>query len=226
MTVLTAVALVLTGVLLALAGVAVYRWDVAAAVNALGAFLLAAAPVSLLVLGDGALAPALPVWVVTAGVLHSVGMLGLYESTWWWDHLTHGVSAALVAAVVYAGLVVALPDPGVVSRSVAVAVVAVAGTMAVGVAWELVELVAREVGDRLDVDPVLVYYGRRDTVLDLVFDLVGALVVVGLDLRGFVPLAERSPGTTRAAILGATAALVVVLVVPTLLIARGDVSGP
>lgn len=226
MTGLTTVALGLQAVLLAFAGVAVYRGDVAAAVNTIGAALLAAVPVGLSVVADWPLGSVLAVWLATAGVLHSVGMLGSYESTWWWDHLTHGVSAALVAALVYAGLVAVLPDPGVVPRSVAVATVAVAGTMVVGVAWELVELVAREVGDRLDVDPVLVYYGRRDTALDLVFDLVGALVVVGVDLRVFVPLAERSPGTTRAALLGGTVALVVVLVVPTLLIARGDVSGP
>lgn len=189
--------------LLALVGVAVARRNVAAAVNAGGGLLLAAGAIALW-LDAGSLGPALPVWVTFAGVVHAAGMLGLYESRWWWDHLTHGVSAALVAALVYAGLTVALPD-----RSTAVAVLTVGATLVVGVAWELAELVGRDLAERLDVEPVLVYYGRRDTLFDLVFDLVGAALVVAADVRTFLPLADRSPAATRTALVVAGAAVVV-----------------
>lgn len=211
-----------TGLLIALfvallgaTSVAVYRGNVAAATNAGGSMVLA-----LLSMGVAAgvgwpdspagFDPGLPLWVTAAGLLHSVGMLGWYESVWWWDHLTHTVSAALVAAALYAGLLVTAGETAAFDLSPpAVAAVTVTGTLVVGVFWELVELVARVVGDRYEIDPVLVVYGRRDTALDIVFDLVGAAVVLGLDVRVFVPLADRSPELTRT-VLGWAGVLVVV----------------
>ena len=122
--------------------------------------------------------------IAVAGLLHSLGMLGLYESTNWWDHLTHTVSAALAAALLYAGLVV-WTGGGAVA-----AVGTVLTLLGLGVGWELLESAARDVADRYGIEPVLVQYGWRDTALDLVFDLVGALLVVALDIRLFVPVLE------------------------------------
>ncbi len=181
--------------------VAVHRGNVAAATNAAGSVLLALLSIAV---GAGVgpaghttgFDPGLPLWVTAAGLLHSVGMLGWYESVWWWDHLTHTVSAALVAAALYAGLLVAAETAAFEATPTTVAAATVAGTLVVGVFWELVELIARAVGERYDIDPVLVVYGWRDTVLDVVFDLVGAAVVVALDVRVFLPLADRSPELT------------------------------
>lgn len=128
----------------------------------------------------------LSLWVSVAGFLHCLGMLGWYETVGWWDHLTHTASATLVAALLYAGLAATGSFP-------ALAVVTVGSTLLVGVAWELVELLARRLGERFGNEPVLVYYGRRDTALDLAFDAVGAVLVVLFDLRVFVPLVERAP---------------------------------
>ena len=185
--------------------VAVRRRDVAAAVNAAVALALALLPalVELALSGTGSpgvrFGPALPLWLSVAGFLHSLGMLGLYDSVRWWDHLTHTVSAALVATLCY-GVVVTLPESAGVTE--AAGPVTVAFTFAVGVFWELVELVARDVGERFEVEPVLVHYGWRDTAADLGFDVVGALLVVGADLRLFVPLAEPFPDASRAALVG------------------------
>jgi hypothetical protein len=173
--------------ILVCAVVAVRRRDVAAAVNAGGALVLSFVPILLETAIRGVeIGPVLPAWLAVAGVLHAVGMLGLYESTSWWDHLTHTVSAALVAALLYAAIPAWAPG---MSRP-AVAAATVAGTFVVGVCWELVELAAREVGARYDIEPVLVYYGRRDTAIDLGFDIVGALLVVAADVRVFVPLVK------------------------------------
>ena len=189
--------------------VAVRRRDAAAAVNALAALVLALLPVAVGVAlpataaRSALIGPALPLWLSVAGLLHSVGMLGLYDSVRWWDHVTHTVSAALVAALCYAA-VVALPDAvGVAPGAGTAAVATTAFTFAVGVFWELIELVARDVGERFEVEPVLVHYGRRDTAVDLGFDVVGALLVVGADLRLFVPLVEGFPDASRAALVGA-----------------------
>ena len=190
--------------------VAVRRGDTAAAINALVAFALVLFPSILAFALRTVFArhlqfgQALPFWLAIAGFLHTLGMLRRYESTWWWDHLTHTVSAALVAALVYAGVIVAFPDTSGLDR----AATTVAATFAVGVCWELLELTARAVGERFDIEPVLVHYGWRDTGLDMVFDVVGALLVIGLDVRAFVPIAAQNPGGTGAMLVGGAWAVV------------------
>ena len=184
------------GAILGLLVVSVRRGNAAAAVNALGALVLAVLPTVIEIvfpslLGQTVTLDRLTLWLAVAGLLHTLGMLGLYESIWWWDHLTHTLSAALVAALLYASIIVALPGsagwPGVAGA------LTVVFTFGIGVFWELVELVAREVGERYDIEPVLVHYGWRDTALDLVFNVVGAVVVVVFDLRVFVSVVEQVP---------------------------------
>jgi hypothetical protein len=195
---------VLVGVVLVTLGlvgalyVTVLTRRTAAAVNAAVATAATLVPLALDAVVVGQQIPLLPeltLWIGIAGFLHVLGMFGLYESTSWWDHLTHFVSSALVAALLYAGLLVttgATTEPG----RVYAALLTLVGVVVVGAVWELGELVARDVGRRYDVEPVLVHYGWRDTGLDLVFDVVGALVVVGLDVRTFVPLVQPLSNAT------------------------------
>ncbi|MEF8887269.1 MAG: hypothetical protein V5A30_05635 [Haloarculaceae archaeon] len=216
------VALLQVGILAVLA-VAVRQGNGAAAVNALGAFVLTVLPTALSWLGPAVvLGPELLLWLAAAGLVHSVGMLGPYDSVWWWDHLTHTLSAALVAALVYAAALVALPAFGLPVDSATVAAVTVGLTFGAGVFWELLEILARAVGERYGVEPVLVQYGWRDTVADLVFDVVGAVLVVALDVRVFLGLAERLPGTSRAVLLVGGVVLAGSLVVGLLVWARSS----
>lgn len=176
--------------------------NAAAAVNAVFVLVVAVLPTVVEFASGGTVSvrPVVALWIAAAGFLHSLGMLGLYEheATWWWDHVTHTVSAALVAALLYAGLVVGIAHgPEVTLSSQAIAWLTVGVTFFVGLFWELVELVAREIGERFDVEPVLIHYGRRDMVLDLSFNVVGAALVVALDVRLFVSLAEQFPELTR-----------------------------
>ncbi|MFC6784709.1 hypothetical protein ACFQFH_02190 [Halobaculum halobium] len=187
---------------------AVRRGDAAAAFNAAFALTVALFPFGLSVTGPPAVAEAvagsseLLLWVALAGFLHVVGMLGWYDTVWWWDHLTHTVSAALAASIVYSGLVViSRPPVGLGLTSVALAGATVGFVLALGVFWELGELFARDIAEWLDIEPVLVHYGWRDTALDLVFDLVGALVVVVMDLSLSVAIAATSPTATRTALV-------------------------
>ncbi|WP_251330484.1 hypothetical protein [Haloplanus pelagicus] len=180
---------------------ALRRRDVTVAVNAAVAFGLAVLPTAALPWVADVGSP-LALWIAVAGLLHCLGMFGLYESVWWWDHLTHTVSAGLVAALIYAALLVSAPDGTVTGRPPPTLPSAtILLTVAVGVAWELIELIAREIGEQYGVEPVLVHYGRRDTALDLGFDAVGALVTVAIDLRLFVPVVERLPVPTGVALL-------------------------
>lgn len=209
------------GVIACLAGIAVIGAvavrdeNAPAALNAGASFLLVLAPVAVdlavsRVYGVRVgLFPDVSLWVAVAGLLHSYGMLGPYDDVGWWDHLTHTLSAALVAALFYAGVLVAAEAASVSAGNGLVWAVVVLLTLLAGVFWELIELLAREFGRRFDVPPVLDHYGRRDTVLDLLFDLVGALLVLVADLRAFVPMAEVSPRTTVAALVVSLGGLVV-----------------
>ncbi|WP_245902787.1 hypothetical protein [Salinigranum rubrum] len=111
------------------------------------------------------------VYTETAMLTHAVGMLGPYDDVWWWDHLTHVHTATLLGGVSHAVARRAGYDPRPH---------VVAGVVGGGALWEVVEYVTHGLSRRVGFDPVLVSYGRVDTALDLVFDLLGALVVVAL----------------------------------------------
>ncbi|WP_433631791.1 hypothetical protein [Halomicrococcus sp. NG-SE-24] len=118
---------------------------------------------------DVALQPWQRVYTQSAMLTHAVGMLGPYDDTWWWDHLTHTHSATLLGGLVH---VAARrrgrdPQPRVV-----------ASVLGVGVLWELMEYVIHGVARRLNLEPILLPYGAVDTALDLLFDLLGALLVL------------------------------------------------
>lgn len=191
MTPLTLGALLLVGALFGLLAVGYRRENTAAVANTAAAIAVTLLPRTvgwaLGVDSEAAGIPALTFWIAVASVLHCLGMLGRYESIWWWDHLTHAFSASLAAALLYAWLLVGGPE-GVASAAVIAGTLL--GILALSILWEIGELFAREVAQRYDIEPVLVHYGWRDTAYDLVFDVVGAALVIALDLRLFVPTVE------------------------------------
>ncbi|MFB6092989.1 MAG: hypothetical protein ABEK02_08275 [Haloquadratum sp.] len=124
------------------------------------------------------LSPRLTAVVTLAVLLHALGMVGLYEHVWWYDHLTHTFSAMLVAAVGYAATCAVDEHSDAVSVPPRFLwVFLLLFTVALGVFWEVLEFLARQVAAALGVEAVLVQYGLEDTILDLVFDTVGALLV-------------------------------------------------
>ena len=127
----------------------------------------------------------LSLWITTAVFLHAWGTVGVpgaevsfYRGTWWWDHLTHALSASVVAAAGYA----AARAVDVHSRAVRLPrgfmfTLILVVTLAFGVFWEVIEFTISEATILLGSDSVLTQYGLRDTMLDLVFDTLGAIVV-------------------------------------------------
>lgn len=111
------------------------------------------------------------VYAETAMLTHAVGMLGLYDDTWWWDHLTHVLSATLLGGVVHAAARRRGRDP----RPRVLATVVGAGVL-----WEILEYAVHALTDRLEIDPVLIPYSARDTVIDLFFNFLGGLLVIAL----------------------------------------------
>jgi hypothetical protein len=110
----------------------------------------------------------------TAMLAHAAGMLGPYEAIWWWDHLTHTLSASILGGVVHAAAE---------RRDRDSQWVVVVATVVGGLVWEAFEYGVHSLTDTLGVDPVLVPYSARDTLLDLGFDAVGAALVVVLGDR-------------------------------------------
>jgi VanZ family protein len=106
-----------------------------------------------------------------AMLAHAVGMLGPYDDVWWWDHLTHTLSATLLGGLVFVDARRRGRDP----RGRVLAVIVAAGGL-----WELLEYVIHSLSPRFGLEPVLVSYGRTDTVLDLLFNLVGAVLTLAL----------------------------------------------
>lgn len=109
------------------------------------------------------------VYVGTAMLTHAVGMLGPYDDVWWWDHLTHTLSATILGGAIHTASRQCGRDPG---PSV------LAGVFTFGVLWEFLEYVIHLVSRRMGLDPLLVSYGTVDTLLDVVFNLAGALLVI------------------------------------------------
>jgi hypothetical protein len=129
--------------------------------------------------------PALTLWITAAVFLHALGTAGLpgsstnfYRSIWWWDHLTHTLSSSIVAAAGYATAraverhsdSVSLPD-----RFMFVFILLF--VLAFGVFWEVVEFGVAGVATLSGTTGVLVQYGLSDTMLDLLFNTLGGVVV-------------------------------------------------
>jgi len=129
--------------------------------------------------------PALTLWITAAVFLHALGVIGLpwsevnfYASVWWWDHLTHALSSSLVAAVGYT-TVRALDrhseEIHIPPRFMFVFILMF--VLAFGVAWEVLEFTITLVAEATGNDTVLTQFGLDDTMLDLVFDTIGAVIV-------------------------------------------------
>lgn len=140
----------------------------------------------------------LTLWITSAVFLHAVGTVPLpaavvdvvgstpegqryatlYTSGDWWDHLTHALSASIVAAVGYAtarALDEHVDDIHLPPEFMFVYILMF--VLAFGVFWEVVEFVIGEAAATLGMGSVLTQYGLDDTMKDLVFNTLGGIVV-------------------------------------------------
>lgn len=182
------IALTQTAILFVLI-VAVERHEYAAVVNAVVAFAAALTPWLIELTSPITIPPVVTLWLGIAGLLHAIGMLGPYSSISWWDYLTHTVSGAFIAMIVFSALIVAT-EP---NTRLLIAGGTVVATIAIGFVWELIELVARSVGDRYNIPPVLVVYSWRDTVIDLTVDALAAVLVIAFEVGLLVGVFEQLP---------------------------------
>ncbi len=127
--------------------------------------------------------PALTLWITAAAFFHALGTVGVpgqqasfYRSLWWWDHFTHALSASVVAAVGYATVrAVDRHSDGVSLSARFVFVFILVFVVAFGVLWEVLEFALGLLGD-VTGGTVLTQYGLEDTMVDLLFNMGGAVV--------------------------------------------------
>ncbi len=115
-------------------------------------------------------------WIVLALFLHVVGgFSGFYDHVPGWDHITHMISASLVAALGFVAVVtidkyiesISLPRPFLTFFIVMF-------TMAFGVMWELMEFANDQLaGSHLQ-------YSLDDTMVDMMFDAIGGFVIAAM----------------------------------------------
>jgi len=128
---------------------------------------------------------ALTLWITLAVFLHALGTAGLpgasvnlYRSVWWWDHLTHTLSSSIVAAAGYAtARAIELHSDGVSLPDRFMFVFILLFVLAFGVFWEVIEFSVASVASLSGTQSVLTQYGLGDTMLDLLFDTLGGVVV-------------------------------------------------
>lgn len=147
-------------------------------VNAVGALAVTEVPALVERNYRITLSPGLVAWLAAAALFHAVGTLGPYATVWWWDDVAHVLSAAVVAGVGYAAArtldvrdeCLRLPPTFLFAYVLLFVVTA-------GVVWELLEFSLAVLATLADLPVPLTQYGLDDTVTDLAFDAVGAVVV-------------------------------------------------
>jgi len=122
--------------------------------------------------------PWLGLWVTTAVFLHTLGSAGLYAQIEWWDHLTHAMSASVVAAVGYTAVrALDLHHDEINLPERFAFVYILVFVLAFGVIWEIFEFGLDIAADATGLDMPLSQFGLDDTVRDLMFNSLGAILV-------------------------------------------------
>lgn len=119
----------------------------------------------------------LVLWLTLAIFLHTAGTFAFYDDIAKWDHVTHALSASVVAAAGYT-LIRAIDiyvdeiyiPPKVLFLFILLFV------LAMGVVWEIIEFLSDELTYLLGYQAILAQHGISDTMMDFVFDLFGAIL--------------------------------------------------
>jgi hypothetical protein len=133
--------------------------------------------------------------VTVAVFLHALGSLGFYVQYSWYDEVTHTVSAVLVAGIAYATVVALERHSSAVDLSANVrGAFILVFVLAFGVLWEVFEFGAVWFSRGLGVKSPVQVFGIDDIVTDMIFNLVGGLLVAVLGTGYFddlVPFLRR-----------------------------------
>jgi hypothetical protein len=137
------------------------------------------------------MSPVLALWITIAVVLHSVGSLGPYEWLSWYDSVTHTVSGTVAGGLGYAtfrGFERHSEELEIPTRFRVVFIFVF--VLAISVIWELIEFASGFLPALLGIDAPLVVYGVDDIVTDMLFNMVGAVLLAIGGSGYFKPLGD------------------------------------
>ena len=136
--------------------------------------------------------PWLALWITAAVFFHTLGSAGLYGYFGWWDHLTHAFSASLVAGIGYITVrAIDLHHPEIHLPKRYIFVYVIIFVMAFGVIWELFEFGLDVIAEATEIQMPLAQHGIDDTVRDMMFNTLGAIIVAAAAQVHLSPLAEE-----------------------------------
>ena len=136
--------------------------------------------------------PWLGVWITLTVFLHTLGSAWFYAQIGWWDHLTHALSASLIAGAGYTTLrAVDLHSDKIHIPSRFAFIFILVVVLAFAVVWELFEFALDVIAAETGISMPLAQFGIDDTVADLVYNSVGALVVAIFGQAHLSGVAER-----------------------------------
>ncbi|MFC7136801.1 hypothetical protein ACFQRB_10470 [Halobaculum litoreum] len=169
-------------------GIGLERGSTGVVVNGLVALGVTFLPAALEREYDLPMDAGLTLWITTAVFLHAfgvVGVPGLVESFYnetspipFYDHVTHALSSSVVAAVGYTvARAVDEHTEAVYLPPRFMFVFILVFVAAFGVFWEVIEFAIGQAAATVGAGRVLTQYGLEDTIFDLIFDLVGAVIV-------------------------------------------------
>lgn len=139
---------------------------------------------------DIVLNPFLTLWITSAVFFHSLGSFRFYGTVWWWDHLTHALSATVVAGIGYTAVrAIDIHSEKIHLPNKFMFVFILLTVIAFGVVWELFEYGLDIIADVTGVAMPLAQHGLDDTMKDMMFNTLGATIVAAL---GQAYLSDRS----------------------------------
>ncbi|ATU09262.1 hypothetical protein BKM01_05260 [Methanohalophilus portucalensis] len=122
--------------------------------------------------------PSLTLWITIAVFLDAIGTFWLYDNLARWDNLTHAASSSTVAAAGYVILrAIDIYDPEINIPPRTMFVFIPLFILSVGVMWEILEFITDELTLMLGIDAFYSQHGIHDTMGDMLFNLIGSIVV-------------------------------------------------
>ncbi|TGC09009.1 hypothetical protein CUN85_08250 [Methanolobus halotolerans] len=157
--------------------VAIFLRDIPTTVNAIAGLIITFVPAFIKNKYNIAIDPGLALWITLAVFLDALGTFAFYDNIARWDNITHALSASVVAAAGYV-LIRAIDiytdeiyiPPKVLFLFILLFV------LATGVVWEILEFLTDELTAAFGYKAVLAQHGINDTMVDLLFNLLGAII--------------------------------------------------
>ena len=136
--------------------------------------------------------PLLTLWITLAIFLHSLGSLGFYNAISWWDHLTHALSASIVAGIGYTFIrSVDIHSEEIYLPRKFMFVFLLLTILAFGVVWELFEYGLDIIADSTGLVMPLAQHGLEDSMKDMMFNALGAVLTAIFGQVYLSELAEK-----------------------------------